>query len=133
MVPENTEVMEYYELAGFEEFYLEDSYVLDLSIGLAETRIRLEVVLRENHPDYAPPREGEQYCYRQAEIRFLGYTQVTLSNIQDISTTDLDGETDFGNIDIFRRSGEEYFLSGDWGDLSIRDGEVGISLVEDSR
>jgi len=130
---ENSKITEYYELPGFDMIYLEDSYVLGLTVHLDHIEIQLDAVLREGHPDYLPPVAGEQYCYRKARILFTGFTNVTLSNINRNATIDIDGEADYGNIDQFRRLENEFLLSGAWGDFEIVGGKVEIALGPEFR
>lgn len=127
---ENSDSLEYYELPGFEEIYLEDSYLVGLTIRLEEVNIHMEFVLRENHPRYKPPLVGEKYCYHEGAIRFTEHKRIELWDIINAPSIDADGEVDFGNIDVFRRLDARFYLSGDWGELYIFGGQVEAVLSE---
>ena len=45
----------YTELDGFENVYLEESYVLAIEARPGTVSFELEVVLTPEHPEYAPP------------------------------------------------------------------------------
>ncbi|MBX3282034.1 MAG: hypothetical protein KF756_06105 [Acidobacteria bacterium] len=117
---------EYNEISVFNGIYLEDSYVLGLEIGLAQTVVRMLFVLNEFHPDYCDPLPGEQYCYSDGRIVFSGYSEVRLRKIDAVPSIDADGEEDFGNIYYLRETGNLFEVAGDWGEMSIKDGNVGV-------
>jgi len=60
----------YYELTGFAQVYFEDSFVTGLIENGAELSFLLDLILREGHPHYSPPKPHEQYCYRRAKLVF---------------------------------------------------------------
>lgn len=109
--------LNYWEFNGFENVYLEDSYVLDIHASTS-VEICIEAVLTENHFLYAQPLAGEQYCYRQMTIKFAHpHTyNLVLQNINPIP--DPDGSVDYGNIDEFFSDDGKYYLRGEWGELT---------------
>lgn len=62
------ERLNYWQFPGFENIYLEDSYVLSIN-DKTSIQILLEAVLTENHSLYTQPLPEEQYCYRRMSER----------------------------------------------------------------
>jgi len=91
----------YQDFAGFENVYLEDSYVLDIRIKPYVVEFFLLVVLTEQHPLYGTPPATEQYCYRQALLQFTNVERVTWIMKSLVQYTDAEGNVDYGNIDEF--------------------------------
>ncbi|MEG3959983.1 hypothetical protein [Microcoleus sp. herbarium2] len=113
------ERLNYWQLPGFENIYLEDSYVLSINDNTISIQILLEAVLTENHPLYTPALSGEQYCYRQMTVKFPHPQtyDLVVNNIRPIA--DPDGSVDYGNIDDFFMEDDKYYLTGEWGELTI--------------
>lgn len=113
------ERLNYWQLPGFENIYLEDSYVLSINANTISIQILLEAVLTENHPLYTPALSGEQYCYRQMTVYFP-HPQTYDWFLKKISAiADPDGSLDYGNIDDFFMADDKYYLRGEWGELTI--------------
>ncbi|MEG5139065.1 MULTISPECIES: hypothetical protein [unclassified Microcoleus] len=113
------ERLNYWQFPGFENIYLEDSYVLSIN-AKTSIQILLEAVLTENHSLYTQPLPGEQYCYRRMTINFPHPQtyDLVVNNISPIA--DPDGSIDYGNIDEFFRADSKYYLRvGEWGELTI--------------
>ncbi|MBD1828392.1 hypothetical protein NDI47_22810 [Microcoleus vaginatus GB1-A2] len=112
------ERLNYWLFPGFENIYLEDSYVLSIN-AKTSIQILLEAVLTENHSLYTQPLPGEQYCYRRMTVNFPHPQtyDLVLNNISPIA--DPDGGVDYGNIDEFFRADDKYYLRGEWGELTI--------------
>ena len=109
----------YYQLPGFEQVYLEDSYVLDIKTHANSVDIFLEAVLTEKHPQYTFPKQNEQYCYRNAHIYFSNVEEVNWAEKSMIPYEDANSEVDYGNIDEFCLVDGYYHITGDWGVLNI--------------
>lgn len=109
----------YHELAGFENVYLEDSWVLAVTEDGDEFRLRLDVVLTEQHPRWAPPKPNEVYSYAPASLVFVKPQTVEWTRPAGRPSTDATGETDWGNIDSFMWDGSRYELEGDWGAVTV--------------
>jgi len=111
--------LNYWEFNGFENVYLEDSYVLGIYPSTSGFLIRIEAVLTENHLFYTQPLTGEKYCYRRMTIKFSHpHTyNLVLQNINPIP--DPDGRVDYGNIDEFFSDDGKYYIRGEWGELTI--------------
>lgn len=103
---------------GFEDLYLEDSYLLGIETNSAVDML-VEAVLRETHPMYTPPKPGERYSYRTLVIHFPEVKSVEWINKRMTPTRDPDGSVDYGNIDEFHLMDGRYHIKGDWGELAI--------------
>ena len=66
----------YWTVPSLEYIYLKDSYVLDVEVHIRRVVFRLDLVLTEKHADYTPPKPGEQYCYRHAQLIFEDVREV---------------------------------------------------------
>jgi hypothetical protein len=109
-----------YELPGFDQVYFEDSFVNGLIEAGDELSFLLDLVLREGHPRYSPPKAGEQYCYRQVKLMVAQPTLVRWERRDFRPTTDAAGEVDYGNIDAMQELNDgSYRLEGDWGIVVI--------------
>ena len=108
----------YWQFPGFENVYLEDSYVLGIKAQGSVVEILIEAVLTENHPLYTPPLPGEQYCYRQMTIKFPQPQNYTLVNKMR-AISGVDGSVDYGNIEEFYRNEQQSYIRGEWGEITI--------------
>lgn len=120
----------YYSIAGLEAVYLEDSFVLAVSVKPNEVEFVADVVLTESHSQYADPRQGEQYCYRRGRIRFLEVRQVSWRMDGAQAAYDAAGEADFGGFDRFEVESGRYFVAGDFGVLEIEAARCELVLVD---
>jgi hypothetical protein len=73
------------------------------------------------------------YCYHYGVINFIEPKQVLwkIRNQKAVSI-DANGEYDYGNIDIFFKSKDEYLLEGDWGSVLIKCSALEVKLQEQS-
>lgn len=115
--------MNYWELAGFENLYLEDSWVLNIEATPGALVLQCDLVLLESHPDYTGLLAGEQYCYRRARIRFQQVRTLLWRDQMYRPAKDASGERDYGSIDSFTRSGDTSEVGGDFG-LIVVDSEA---------
>lgn len=109
----------YWAIHGFEDLYLEDSWVLDIRPGEATLALSVDLVLRESHPAYRTPRPGEQYCYRRGLITFEEVTALSWADRGQMPATDASGEEDLGSFDEFEVEGDSYVLAGDFGRIAV--------------
>ena len=109
----------YSELQSLEHVYLEDTYVLRIRWADDALIFWLEAILTEQHPDYFPPKPGEQYCYRRCLLAFRHPREVQWQELDTLASADAAGETDLGNIDTFVDLGGRYHLRGGWGEVII--------------
>jgi hypothetical protein len=124
--------MKYFDLHGFENVYLEDSYVLSFEVGINFLEIALDLVLTESHLLFNIPEPGFQYCYKSAFIIFNRIELLKWSNKNLRGSIDTNGEIDFGNIDSFFFENGHYYLEGDWGDLDIVSEPPTLKIQSDS-
>ena len=120
----------YYNWEIFKNIYLEDSFVLEINEVSNSFVFKVEVVLTENHPLFENPKFGEKYCYKDAFILFSNPTLIRwdLKNLGFVSS-DANNESDLGNIDVFYKDENGYYLEGDWGKVLIKSDEVSISYL----
>lgn len=119
----------YFELAGLESLYLEDSYVLQIDEAGDSLIFYMEFVLTESHPEYENPKIGEQYCYRYGDITFPAVTRAAWLNRDNRKSVDPAGKADIGNIDSFYYENSTYHLEGDWGVVKIISGHPRAQLL----
>lgn len=122
--------MNYSEILSLSNFYLEDSYVLSIDEVARSLIFELEAVLTKNHPQYEEPKNGEQYCYRKVLLRFFSADSIEWLDRSFIGFIDSTGDLDYGNIDSFVSDDGAYILSGDWGRVIIRGGEVEAVITD---
>ncbi|KQR52385.1 hypothetical protein ASF88_12645 [Leifsonia sp. Leaf336] len=113
--------MDYHEIdETLAQVYLEDSFVLSITVTPGRVVFDMEVVLLPPHEMYSAPADGERYHYKRGEVVFSSVKSLTWSG-QGVppSTDPVDGSIDFGNIDSMTAEGSTYFLEGDWGRMQI--------------
>ena len=124
-------VTSYEELPGFEHLYLEDSWVLRVNDTPGELRFDMEAVLTEDHPQWHPPKPGEQYAYKRVALVFAKPRRVQWAErMHGPPAVDASGEVDYGNIDVFTWDGTRFELQGDWGKVSV-DGDPPLVIDVD--
>ncbi len=109
----------YVDLPGFENLYLQDSWVLGLHETEKTFHIDLEAVLTPEHPAWHDRKPGEQHPYRPVRIQFDNVQSVEWMDKHLEPTTDPDGSVDFGNIDSFEYDGNRYEVQGGWGHVVV--------------
>ncbi len=122
------ESISYEKFEGFENVFLEDSFVLDLKITPLTFIIDLEIILAESHSLYTKPLKNELYCYRKAQISFLNVESVIWTNKISKAFTDATGEIDFGNIDEFILENGIYKIWGDLGNFEIKCEKLNLEI-----
>jgi hypothetical protein len=110
----------YSELPGLDGYFFEDSWVLDIAVTDRTAVVLVEAVLTPEHPNFGPPRPGEQHRYERIELRFTDADAVRFEASFAPPAVGATGETDLGNIDMFG-VGEEgaFLLEGAWGVLEL--------------
>lgn len=122
--------MNYYEEPLLSGLYLEDSYVLSINEGVSTLVFELEAVLTEKHSKYEKPQENEYYCYRRVSLSFLDVVSLEWLDRGFLVFSDSSGESDYGNIDKFNVGDGWYALSGDWGAVVIRGGNIKVVVAD---
>lgn len=110
----------YWELPGFADVYLEDSWVTGIQATPGRFVLELDLVLRETHPSYSAPAPGEQHCYRRGSIRFESVSTLHWLDQGQPPAVDSTGERDFGGIDALNYSDDVYSIVGDFGRIELR-------------
>ena len=118
-MPVSQDTCPYSDLAGFENIYLEDSYVLAFQMGISEAKFWVDAVLLENHPLWRPRAPDEAYSYQRILLTFPGVRETTWHELVVRPTIGPEGEADFGNIDTFVFNDDTYHLVGEWGNITI--------------
>ncbi len=108
--------------------YLEDSWVLEVTVQDEGCTFELDAVLTPEHPRYRDPRPGEQYCYERARLTLTSGSAVEFQPDPGPPATDATGEQDWGNIDTFVPVDWEgraaWALGGGWGTLLLAEPSV---------
>jgi len=119
----------YYNLKGFENLYLEDSFVLSISETKDTITFILDLVLNEEHPFYSEPNDNEKYCYKKGRIIFSNCQSIEWINKHLKKFIDKNKETDLGNIDSFTKNQNKITLIGDWGEVEIITDNIDIIYI----
>jgi hypothetical protein len=119
---------EYTSLPQLSAFVLEESYVLDIEAHPTRVRIMLDLVLTPDHPDYADPAPGEQYCFRRGHIEFTGVRRLLWTAQGAPPAHDANGDLDYGNIDSFISTDVGYELEGSWGRMELQADDVQVAV-----
>jgi hypothetical protein len=109
----------YYEIPGFEELGLEDSWVMDIHEDVSGIVFDVDFALCLNHPFFAPPVFDESNSFRRGHIRFREPSSVIWYRKTMTPNSDSTGEADFGNIDSFYFSENCFHLEAEWGELEV--------------
>lgn len=120
---------EYPNFQGFENIFLEDSFVLKIKTSENLAEFLLEIILTEKHQMYSKPKPNEAYCYKKAIISFSNVENIVWVEVNMCPNIDIDGEVDFGNIDSFFYEDNFYNISGDWGKVKIQSQNPTIKLI----
>ncbi|VVP22428.1 hypothetical protein PS903_03834 [Pseudomonas fluorescens] len=127
-----SQLINYFETPELSEFYFEDSYVLTIEETPTLLSFEIDAVLTEKHHEYTSPHKGEQHCYKKTLLSFLDAEAHEWSSKKFIAFSDNSGEFDYGNIDLFTTDNDNYLLSGDWGQVTIRGGTQKITPLSNS-
>jgi hypothetical protein len=122
------ERVEYHTMPALKDIYLEDSYVLGIVESHTELRFLLDIVLTEEHSDYQPPMNEEQYCFRMGELIFKDIDTIRWIRRTIQAFQDADSQIDYGNIDVLYYEDGMYHVEGDWGAVEIAAGSVIVHM-----
>ncbi|MCC2334862.1 hypothetical protein [Cellulomonas wangsupingiae] len=110
----------YWNMEALSDLYLEDSWILDIVARPGLLEFAVEFVLRDSHPLYQPPMQGERHSYRPGALRFLDVRSLSWTHQGEISpATDATGERDYGSIDSWEQSTDTHTLIGDFGHIVV--------------
>ncbi|WP_392957442.1 hypothetical protein [Streptomyces sp. LN245] len=119
----------YPNFPGFESVYLEDSYVLDITVHPAVLSLQLDLLLLPGHPEYGAPSPGDRACFRRATIVFSPVCDLHWTG-QSVGRPAIDasGTLDFGSVGCLTRDQDNYELQGDWGTILLRSSSPSLSI-----
>ena len=110
----------YWDFPGFENLYLEDSWVTAVRATPGRVEFDVEFVLREHHPAYSQPKRGEKYCYHSGTIRIVSVSELRWDGQGGPAALDATGDRDYGAINSFERQDGVLRLTGDFGRVEAR-------------
>lgn len=121
-------MVDYRTIPGFENLYLEDSWVLSITARPGSLELVVELVLCDSHPSYFRPAPGEQYCYRRGTVRFAGVTSLHWEGQGLVPAVDASGEQDYGSIDALIVAPNAFIVEGDFGRMTVAADPPSVSL-----
>ena len=107
-------------LAEFGGAYLEDSFFLGAIAEGGNLRLKLLFALTTDHADYAPPKAGQQHCYREGSILLEQPAIVNWQPGKPKITRDPDGTFDFGSIELYRCGPSHFRFVTQWFDATLQ-------------
>ncbi len=120
---------DYDHLPGFEDLYLEGSFVLAIQEAPGLVSFALNAALRPTHPWYEA-RPMDAHSFFRVEIVFSSVRSVSWHARRQLAYKDADGRTDRGTLDVFIADGNgAYVLEGDWGAVSIESAAPSVRQV----
>jgi hypothetical protein len=122
--------MDYEYLPELGGTYLEDSYFLGAVVEGGNLRLKLLFALTSDHANYAPPKPGEQHCYREGNIVLEQPSIVEWRAGKPTITQDLDGTLDFGSIQLYRSGPRHFRVITEWFDAVVETARVCVELSD---
>lgn len=116
----------YENIKVLKDVYLEDSYVTSIKADEVTLEFGIELVLKPEHEKFLSPAANETYCYKYAILKFEKATSIRWKRIVMMASIDKNGSVDFGNIDSFTFDADTFHLEGDWGEVEVSGGRVGL-------
>lgn len=107
-------------LPEFGGAYLEDSYFMGMVCEAPDLHLEVLFALTTDHPDHAPPLEGEHHCYRRGRLVLGSPRVLDLKPTQrpDI-LSDPDGTLiDLGSIALHRTKSGALMIVTEWFELT---------------
>jgi hypothetical protein len=128
-----TSMISYQEWPGFEDIYLEDSFVETIEFKRGTLAFRMDMVLCESHPSYIPPAADEQHCYNTCYIIFPNIINIEWKEMRIVPSRDPDGSIDFGSIDrLVAVADDQFEMEGDWGVITVNSDRPDIISVQNA-
>lgn len=114
----------------FKGIDLADSFVLGWNANETEITFKIEASLWPESLYYLQPKSDEYTCYRKCEIQFTGFTSYSGLIEQSLitPTIDIDGTSDYGNIDSLVKTNHGFKIVGEFGKLEIINGKVQVQF-----
>ena len=110
-------------------YVLDESWVLDFELRPGFLTFRMDLVLADTHPDHQEPQPDQQFDYRSALLLFEDVAECSWKRIGKRPARDASGESDWGNVDVARWEGNEWYLEGDFGQLNLTAGSVRVEFL----
>jgi hypothetical protein len=121
-------------LPEFDGAYLEDSYFMGIVCEGLDLHLEVLFALTLDHPEYAPPKKGEQHCYRRGRLVLGRPSVLTLKPARGLSIlSDPDGTLDLGSIELYRTASGAIVIMTEWFELTAEVTSLAVSLVNDVR
>ncbi len=110
---------DYTEIESLMHFVLEESWVLGITACPGELCFEIDLTYDKDHPELRAPRAGEAVYSRRGVIRFRGISELTWRGQGSPPATDASGQQDWDAIDSMQFEGDEYFLEGTCGTITV--------------
>jgi hypothetical protein len=124
--------LNYDELPGLEDVYLEDSFVREIVESDTYVSFTLVVALLKDHPLWEDPPRGERHCYRLGALTFPAVRSKKWHERAAPAYSDRGGALDQGNIDVLvAEPGGFYHVEGEWGSLDVASAAPQLDLTGD--
>jgi len=117
-------------LPEFAGTYLEDSYFLGVVAEGPNLRLKFLFALTTDHEEYAPPKPGEQHCYREGTILIEQPSIIDWLPGKPVATRDLDGTFGFGSIELYRREPGRFRFVTEWFDATVEAQQLRLRLSD---
>lgn len=121
--------METEYLPEFQGTYLEDSYFLGLVAEGRDLRLKMLFALTVDHPAYAPPKPGEQHCYREGSILISRPKIVEWQAGRPAVHSDPDGTFDLGFFELHLHAPSRFRFVTQWFDATVETPQVSVDLA----
>jgi hypothetical protein len=125
-------MIDWREMELFQGIDLNDSFVLHWDVEPHLVVFELEASLWPESEFYRTPKKGDYTCYRTARLMFRDYDSISgLFSMNDVKpTVGPDNMVDYGNIDSLYQEGAVFRVYGDFGEVEIRGGSLGLEFNE---
>lgn len=122
------------ELSIFKGIDLHDSFVLGWRLEGGVLAFTIEASIWPDSSYYQPSKNGEYTCYRKATLAFIGADEISgVRPIEAVQPTyDLDGSTDYGNIESLIQLANTFRIDGEFGSVQIIGGELLFEIHPDT-
>jgi hypothetical protein len=105
----------------FKGIDFERSYLTGVIYDDESLTLEMDFSLTELHPDYAPPQEGDEGCYRSGFIRFADIDDLQIDKAPD-------QVEDYSIVYAVSGDGQRFEFSSGWGQVKVAARSVRIAL-----
>ncbi|WP_128892459.1 hypothetical protein [Erythrobacter sp. HKB08] len=103
---------------------IEGSYILGVIYDDVSLTLEMDFRLKESHPKYAEPAEGEDGCFRQGFIRFADMDDLRLRKAK----AEEGKEVDYSDIYSATFDGDYANIASGWGEIELTAQSIQIAL-----